>query len=253
MDPPPGSAIDPNYLNTGTDQTYSKYVGAWQDSDSSVILTYSDYYPVPAHRRQYVSLSLSTGFRLPQTGLSSNTSQLQISIALSPPSISRSNFYHFAAAQASVLIANVSLTLVSADTLYDIFPRLPEAHLCAGNTYCDNCSEWTTLLFACGGACSDANLTQQQRDAVCLQWLGVTEGSVPSSSSPCLNATQSAPKLCHAFKQFCGGSPSKCPAQPLSPEAAAAAFITRVWMRGSDLETYVSEHIYMRHNCTICD
>ena len=40
LDPSDDSAVDPDFLDTGTDQSYSKYVAAWQSSDTRLILTF---------------------------------------------------------------------------------------------------------------------------------------------------------------------------------------------------------------------
>ena len=230
LDPPPGSAVDPDFLDTGTDKSFSKYVGAWQESKARLTLMYSDSDPVAPLQRQYVSLSSTTGFRLPPKGLPSNTSQLQIAIHQGYPSTIRSGFYPIATTQASVLLSNVSLTFLPADTLSDIFPALPGAtHSCASNFSCDDCDGWTYVRLECGGACSE-NLTQHQRDVVCSDWLGAPAGSAaPSSSSGCFPATAALPELCREFQRFCGADPRVCPS--LTPAAEALAFSISVRLR----------------------
>lgn len=222
--PPPGSAIDPDFFDTGTDAQFSKYSGAWDGTATRLIFTYLDSSPTPAAQRQYVSLAASSGLRLPSKGLPSNASGIQIAITQGAPSTASSSFYPFVTTQASVFVSNVSVHVASADTLSDIFAPFPYRSWWCSNFSCSNCSVWHGLQSACGGPCADETVSQHQKESLCKQW---RYAQTNQSSTECFPATTAVPSACHAFLKYCGAGDGACP--PLtnalvSSSTAAVAF-----------------------------
>ena len=202
FDPPPGSSVDPEFLDTGTDGQYSKYSGAWDETATRLIFTYIDSSPTPAMHRQYISLSSSSGLRLPTAGLSSNVSSIRIAIAQGTQSTTTSSLYPFVTTQAAVLVSNVSVHMASADALSDIFPPFPFQSWWCSNFSCSSCSEWHGMKNACGGVCPDASVNQHQRDALCQQWRNRNQTSAP----PVADVTCSGSCSCNSSTGQSSGS-----------------------------------------------